>query len=444
MRKLSRRHFFKLTGGSIAALGLGGWTPGGTAAEGTAVVTRVVRRAPLPAPKGQRVVVVGGGWSGLTAAKYIKKEDPSLDVVLVERREIFVSSPISNLWYDGLVDFEFLTHSFLDAARHNDYWFFSAMVIDVDRDKRRVYTSDGYIDYDFLLLAPGIDYDYPRIGVEDPADQFRLKTQYPGGFIPGSEDITLMHKLEAFASGDFLLTVPTGNYRCLPAPYERTCLVADYFKRNRIGAKVVLLDGNPDITIKKAGFHQAFEELYKDYVEYVPSFEITGVDVDRKRVRSEFGERSFDDAALYPRVRASRLIERLGLVDPDSTQKEARIDPFKYNVVGDERVYVAGDSRPMPYSKSGNTANSEAHHVAKVIAARANGKEVDWRSPHTVCYSVVASEPMRAIMVDTYYAYDEEKKAFGFAKTRMDQEADRAKGLATLEWARGLYRDMFS
>ncbi|MEJ2344793.1 MAG: FAD-dependent oxidoreductase [Gammaproteobacteria bacterium] len=447
---VSRRAFLKLSGTTAAAVAAGGCAgiAGSVAAGGTApsAATRSLsRRAHLPKAAGQRVVVVGGGWSGLTIAKYIKKEDPNLDVVLVEKRATFMSCPISNLWLAGLVDLEFLTHSFLDAASNNGYTFFNATVADVDRVSRRVYTEQGFVDYDYLVLSPGIDYDYPAIGVSAPEQIYALKTRYPAAFIPGSEHLSLKNKLMDFDGGIFLLTVPSGNYRCLPGPYERTCMVASVLKRDKIPGKVVLLDANPDITIKRDGFHAAFRELYKDYVEYVPSVKITGVDVQRRVVHSEFGDYPFQDAAIYPRVRASTLIETLGLVDPASPQKEARIDPFFYHVEGDERVFVAGDSRPMPYSKSGNTANSEGKFVAAVVAARANGKDVGkWRSPHTICYSMVNADPMEAISVDAQYAYNEKTKSFGFDKVKLFEDRDAAKGAATLEWARGLYRDMFS
>ncbi|MCZ6553718.1 MAG: FAD/NAD(P)-binding oxidoreductase, partial [SAR324 cluster bacterium] len=386
-------------------------------------------------------VVVGGGWSGLTLAKYLKLENPALDVVLVESRATFMSCPISNLWLAGLVEYEFITHSFIDAARNNDYVFFNATVIDVDRDKRRVYTEQGYFDYDYLALAPGIDYDYPAIGVNDPDDIDRIKTDYPAAFKPGSEHLALKNKLDRFGGGTFLLTVPSGNYRCLPAPYERACMVASIFKREKIKGKVLLLDASPDIKIKADGFHAAFDDLYKDTIEYVTSVNITGVDLSRKRVISEFDEFSFDDAAIYPRVRGALLIESLGLVDPKSGQKEARIDPFKYNVIGDERVYVTGDSRPMPFSKSGGTASSEARYVAKVIAARSTGRDVEWESPHTVCYSVVNTEPREAIMVDAHYAYD--GQSFGFDKVKMINDRSNAQYEATLAWARAHYHEKF-
>jgi NADH dehydrogenase FAD-containing subunit len=450
MDKVSRRDFIKLTGGAAVA----GWgaatglnlASAGKAEAATAKTHAVLEsQAPLPKTKGQRVVVVGGGWSGLTAAKYLKQANAALDVVLVEKNATFMSCPISNLWLTGLVDLEFLTHSYLDAAKNNDYLYFNATVVDLDRDTRKLYTDQGFIHYDYLLLAPGIDYDYASIGVKDPADEFRLRSHYPAGFMPGSEHVSIRNKLLDFEGGAFVLTVPTGNYRCLPGPYERACLIASYFKREKIKGKVILLDANPEITIKKDGFQAAFDQLYKDTLEYHPSFTITGVDVDKRRVLSDFGEVEFTDAAIYPKIRASKLIETVGLAALKSAQKEGRVEPLTYNVVGDERVYVAGDARPMPFSKSGNTANSEAKFVASVIAARAQGKPAPaWQSPNTICYSVVNGEPLEAISIDTRYAFNPKDQSFAFDQVKVFDKRDAARGAATLEWAKGLYRDMFS
>lgn len=446
MDKLSRRDFIKLSGSAAAAVAAG--VAGGIASEASAATrghVSVDAKAALPKAKAPRVVVVGGGWSGLTAAKYLKKEDPKLDVVLVEKNATFMSCPLSNLWITGLLDLEFLTHSYLDAAKNNNYLFFNATVVDLDRDSHKIYTDQGYIHYDYLVLSPGIDYNYAAIGVEDPAEEYYLRSHFPAGFMPGSEHVSIRNKLEDFDGGEFLLTVPAGNYRCLPAPYERACLIASYFKREKIPGKVILLDANPDVTIKKEGFHAAFDELYKDTLEYHTSFEITGVDAHKRQVKSEFDEVSFVDAAIYPRVRASKLIEAVGLANPKTPQLEARIDPLTYNVIGDERVYVAGDARPMPFSKSGNTANSEAKFVAQIIVARANGKPVPkWESPNTVCYSVVNGDPLEAISVDAHYAYNPKDKTFAFDKVKMFEKRDAARGEATLDWARALYRDMFA
>jgi NADH dehydrogenase FAD-containing subunit len=445
----TRRDFMKLSGAAAVTAGTGiGWSGLASAKkkdmEGAGPLAWIQHKASLPKAKGQRVLVVGGGWSGLTIAKYLKKENPKLDVVLVEKNPVFLSCPLTNIYAVGALDLEFLTHSYLEPARNNGYIYFQATVVGADFDSRKLYTNEGEIDYDYLCLSPGVDYDYAAIGVTDPEEEFYLRQTYPAGFMGGSEHLSIKEKLANFDKGIFLITVPSGNYRCLPGPYERACLVADYFKNEKIKGKVLVADGNPEITIKKEGFHAAFDKLYKGYVEYVPSFEIKGVDARGRQIKSDFDELSFDDGTIYPRVQGSRLLQALGVASPDSPQKEANIDPLKYNVIGQDRVFAAGDARPMPFSKSGNTSNSEGHHVAKVIAARAAGKEIKWESPHTVCFSAVSYKPLQAIGVDALYSYNAKDKSFTFAHVKMQEEWNSKLGQTDLEWAKGMFRDMFA
>ncbi len=442
----SRRNFLKMSG-AVAAAGATGALGMAAPVQAKAMPTGKMMAA-LPKAKGPRLVVVGGGTSGLTIAKYAKKEYPKFDVVLVEKRDMYSSCFSSNMWYAGVINLEFLAdHSFMDAAVNNGYVYFNATVTGLDHHSRTLETNEGDIHYDFLVLAPGISYDYEKIGVKDVEVMTALRQTYPGGFISPTEHVTLHRKIREFEGGVFLQTVPSGNYRCLPGPYERACLLASTFKKNKVKGKVLVLDANPEITIKKEGFHAAFNDLYKGYLEWLPSKAVMGVDVEKKVVKTEFDEFKFDDAAIYANVRGSTLIEQLGLMAPasKSNQKEANIDTRYYNIVGDPHVYVTGDSRPHPYSKSANTSNTEGHYMAKVLAARAQGKEIPWVSPRTICYSMVNANPPEAISVDAGYDYSAEKDAItGFSKdTKTFENRDGAKGQATLEWARGMYRDMF-
>ncbi|MFZ5489670.1 MAG: FAD-dependent oxidoreductase [Thiomonas sp.] len=400
---------------------------------------------PVPKAKGPRVVVVGGGTAGLTLAKYLKKENPGFDVLLLEKRSQYQSCFCSNLWYPDVVNMEYLAnHSYIDAAQNNGYIYYNCTVTGVDRDAKRLYTNMGQVMYDFLAICPGIDYDFTRFGI--PADdldtQFACRQRFPGGWIQPTEQVSVRNKIQGFAGGTFVVTVPTGNYRCLPSPYERTCVIAGWMKKNRIKGKVLLLDPNPDIVIKAKGFHAAFDELYKDYVVYQPSTTIKGVDPFKKVIHGEIDDYAFDDATLYPGVQGAYIIQQMGLVSPDSTQREANIDPFHYNIKGDPYVYVSGDARPMGYSKSANTANTEAHYVAKVIASRAKDKDakIPWESPETLCYSMVDLQPNKAIYVDAHY----NPKTFGFANVKEDDTRSVANAAAYLAWGKGLYADMFT
>ncbi|MCK9455045.1 FAD/NAD(P)-binding oxidoreductase, partial [Sulfurimonas sp.] len=222
---ISRREILALSGLALASSTLSGNTDSNSKTKTQAAKSLTDYKAPLHETKKPRVVVVGGGWSGLAIAKYTKIFAPNTDVVLVEQRHQFISCPVSNLWLVDKVKLEYLTHDYLQAARKNNYIYFHATAVDLDKENQILKTSNGDIKYDYLVFSPGIDYDYSR-WTKDIAFENRLRQEYPAGFIPGSEHITLKNKVLNFKGGNFIITVPSGNYRCLPAPYERACVLA--------------------------------------------------------------------------------------------------------------------------------------------------------------------------------------------------------------------------
>ena len=277
--------------------------------------------AAIPAAKGPRVVIVGGGWSGLTLAKYLKKNNPAFDVVLLDKNQQFVSCPMSNVWMADQISLEFLTHSYIDAAKNNDYLYLNTTAIELDRVGKKLVTTMGSIAYDYLVLAPGIDYDYKRIGIENPEDEYALRMHHPAGFNSASEMMAIKHKLHNFKGGTLALTVPSGNYRCMAAPYERACMAAAIFKKRNIRAKVLLIDMNPGIRIKARGFKKAFSEYYPDIIQYESSADIKGINLQDRQINTEFDSYGFDDALIYPPVRAASIIEQFGLSDEASLQQ---------------------------------------------------------------------------------------------------------------------------
>jgi NADPH-dependent 2,4-dienoyl-CoA reductase/sulfur reductase-like enzyme len=439
--KINRRIFLQ-TSAALAAT-ISGQVHAETLPPCPAIGGKYSTPAVIPKARGPRIVIVGGGWSGLTMAKYLKKYHPAFDVVLLDKKDQFVSCPISNAWMADQVNLDFLTHSYVEAAQNNNYLFLSAVALELDRVNKILFTTVGSIRYDYLVLAPGIDYDYSRIGVDNPEDEYAMRMNYPAGFKDASEIISIKHKLHNFQGGTLALTVPSGNYRCIAAPYERACMAAAILKKRNVPGKVLLLDMNPDIRIKAGGFKKAFEEYYSDYIQYEPSTEINGINLQDKAIETDFDSYGFDDAVIYPPVRAASIIEQFGLNDKKSSQKEAAIDPFKYHLVDDEHVYITGDSRSQPFSKSGNTAHSEAKYVAEVIVAHANGKEIPWRSPQTMCFSGVKIDPLESMSIIAFYKFDDRERTFAFDRTHLMEDWNTRAGQAGLAWAEGMYRDMF-
>lgn len=396
-----------------------------------------------------KVVIIGGGWSGLSIAKNIKMLSKNTDVILVEQNDTFISCPMSNLWLVDKVSLEYLTHDYLEAAKNNNYKFVHATAIQVDKKNNILHTSTGDIEYDYIVFAPGIDYDYSFLTNNDLHLETRLREEYPAGFKHGKEQHILKNKIQNFKGGNFIMTVPFGNYRCLPAPYERACLVADYFKSKNIKAKVILLDENNDITIKEHGFHTAFEELYSDYLEYHPNSKIENIDLDGKFIETEFGEFSFDDASFYPRVRGAKILEKVGIAkDTVFNRLEGNINGLNYQAIDEENIFISGDARPMGFSKSGNTASTEGLYVAKLVVNKIyNGSPLAWESPTTLCFSAVSAHPEQAIFVNSQYAYNKKSKSFGFATPKTSEVWKGNEGLenakAQHDWADAMYRYMF-
>lgn len=393
-----------------------------------------------------KIVVVGGGWSGLSFAKHIRQYLPDAMVTMVEKRYEFLSCPVSNAWLFDLVDMEFLSHSFIDAANTHGYTYFQAEATGLDSKRQILHTTNGDIAYDYLLFATGIEYDYHRWCKNNPELEARLRREYPAAFIPGSEHLTLKRKIKHYKGGNFVITIPSGNYRCLPAPYERACLLADHIKRNHIDGKVIIIDANNTVTIKEEGFLTTFRELYKKELLYMSGSQIETIDLERKIIKTEFDEIPFTEMAFYPNVRAPKLLEKLGLTTQTPYNRiEANLDIYSNRFKGYTNIFGCGDLRPMGFSKSGNTAYTEGANVAKVVADAISRKKIKWVSPITFCVSLISMHPQREMTLLSEYKYGK-KGETQFKETASDEDWKHnslGKSKAQFSWAQSMYDAMF-
>ena len=215
MGAIDRRGFLKLTG-SAAAL----------AATGCATIGHKAR-----------VVVVGGGFGGATAAKYIRMWDPSLEVVLVERANIFSSCPVSNLVLGGFARMEDVRHGYGGLQKYG-VRMVNDEVTAVDAAKKVVRLERGAdLAYDRLIVSPGIDFTFGDVqGYEEAMKANRVLHAWQAG----AQTIELRRQLERMQDGGvYVLSIPVAPYRCPPGPYERASIVAAYFKAAKPRSKVM-------------------------------------------------------------------------------------------------------------------------------------------------------------------------------------------------------------
>jgi NADPH-dependent 2,4-dienoyl-CoA reductase/sulfur reductase-like enzyme len=418
-----------------------------------ASATQVLAKStPIAKNKKQRVIVCGGGYGGLTTAKYLKVFNPNLEVLLIEKNSHFLSCPYSNLWLGGVdgVSLRDLSFNYLSAAQKFGYEFINETIVKIQKEKKQVITHKNSYHYDYLILSTGIEYDYSKL-FQDPQKSKKVYTLYPPAMKPGSEHLLLKKKIENFKGGKFILNVPSGTYRCPPAPYERACMIAYYFKTHNIKAKVILIDPRDKPGAKAKGFLSSFNELYEEYIEYLPMTEIKDIDFEQKKLLVESFDKTtveylpkeipFEDASIIPNMKPSSLIEDTGL---KLTKKGwAKLKTPTFESVTDENILVVGDSNGYPYPKSGHMANSCGYLAAKQLAYKTLGKHFPYEKelPSNICYSLVNGSPKEGISVHHNVSYSE-KKGIKISSNSTPKK-DQSTGESIQSWYNAITYDMF-
>ena len=409
---LDRRHFIAGVAGAAALSGCATQSSGAAAGAPQPAFIGKSTQILLPRGKAPRVAVVGGGWGGLSTAANLRKLAPQAEVVLIDRNPNFFSSPLSNMWLVGMVDGELLTQDYLRVAEHLGYRFVQAEVQAIDRRQRRISTSMGALDYDWLVLAPGIRYNYESWFGNDRATADAARTRFPSAYASNGEFLAIKRALQGFQGGELVMNLPPPPQRCPPSPYERACLIAWHFKTNKIKGHITILDHKPAIMPIGAGYRAAFNELYKDYITYVPNAHVQEVDPYNKRIRTSAGDQRFDHAILMAPHQAGDLAWLAGTVSSTSNGW-ADMDQVTMQIKGDERSFVIGDAiaavSPLPfryYPKSAHIANRLGRIVAYQISEELAGRTPERRLPDNLCYMVVNGTPGQALNVQFDYDFD--------------------------------------
>ncbi|THF67212.1 twin-arginine translocation signal domain-containing protein [Pseudothauera nasutitermitis] len=388
-----------------------------------------------------RVVVIGGGYGGATAAKYIRKWAPEIEVVLVERNPAFVSCPLSNLVLGGTRQIEDLTTGYDTLQSRYGVKLVRDTALAVDPDKRQVRLAAGDpISYDRLIVSPGVDFLYDLVpGLESAEAQARVLHAWKAG----PQTVALRKQLEAIPDGGvYALHIPKAPYRCPPGPYERAAQVAFYFKQHKPRSKVLILDSNEDIVSKKGLFTKAWNDRYPGIVEYRPNSELIEVDAGSLTIKLINGDVKADVLNVVPPQRAGDIAKQAGLIT--ANDRWCGVDWITTESLAVKGIHVLGDatlSAPgMP--KSGFMANNHAKLAADAAIALLTGRAVN---THPIiantCYSFVSDTDV--VHVASVHKYDAEKKTLVAVQGAggLSSAANELEGKYADSWARNIWSD---
>ena len=418
MNTISRRHFLKNLGLGLAA---------------TALPFNFAKAAVRP-----RVIVIGGGFAGATAAKYLRLwSNNTVDVILVEPNAVYYSPILSNLVLNGQRQLTQLGFSYNTLAQKYGIQVMRSAAIELNAANRTVKLDNGQtLGYERLILAPGIQFK---------AIQGLNSNKVLHAWKSGTQLEQLRQQLQAMPAGrDFVLSIPKAPYRCPPGPYERACVVADYLKRNKPGSKVIVLDGNPDFTVERDTFHQAFTQTYAGIVQYVPNTILQAVDSNKKIAITSFGDYQAGVLNVIPPHQAGGIVRKNGLAN-SATGDWANVNPLSYESTAIAGIHIIGDSQGTAQPKAGHIANSEAKVCADAILRLLSGAQ-PFQNPVTnsACYSPISADT--ASWLTAGFAYDPVSKSMQLipASYGASTGASQSNYRKMFEWANSLFGDTFA
>ncbi len=397
------------------------------------------------AMRGAKVVVIGGGYGGATAAKYIRMlSGYTLDVTLVEPDKEFISCPLSNLVVGGSRKLADISRPYSTLSRNHGINLAHELATAIDTRARIIKLSGGStLSYDKLVLSPGIDLN---MGSIEGLTEAQAAGQVLQAWKAGPETLALRRQLESMPDGGvYAITIPEAPFRCPPGPYERACQVAWYFKNFKPKSKVLVLDANQDVVSKPALFKKVWEEQYKGIVEYRNQHKAIAVSAKEGLIKFDVQ----DDVKAnvinaLPQMRAGKIALQTGLANMANNRWcGVNYQSFESSVAKD--VFVIGDAiqvaQLMP--KSGHMANNHAKVAAAAVVAQLNGLEINPAPMLTnTCYSYV--DDRNVIHVASVHEYVPTEQTFKVVQGSGGLSAGptELEGKHANTWARSIWADM--
>ena len=388
-----------------------------------------------------RVVVVGGGAGGATAARYIAKDSKgAVDVTLVEPTRTYYTCFFSNLYLGGVKEFDDIGHTYgkLAASGIN---VVHDWAIGVDRDKKMVSLAGGSaLPYDKLILSPGIDF------VEGAVEGWDLSSQnaMPHAYKAGSQSELLKTQIMAMPQGGtYAMVAPPNPYRCPPGPYERVSMVAHYLSQHNPTAKIIVADPKPKFS-KMALFQEGWNAHYAGMIDWIGSeFGGENVSVDPSAMTISIDGESInvDACNVIPAMKAGRIAALAGVTDGNW----APVNAADMSTKADADVYVLGDaSHQGDMPKSGFSANSQAKVCANAVRGALTGSKIFPAKFANTCWSLINADD--GVKVGATYKATDEKiaKVDGFiSKTGETADIRKQTYLESEDWYTGITSDMF-
>ncbi|WP_131109705.1 NAD(P)/FAD-dependent oxidoreductase [Sulfuricystis thermophila] len=333
-----------------------------------------------------KVIVIGGGYGGAIAARYLKMGEPEMEVTLIERNKRYVSCPMSNEVVGGEASMDFLTFGYDKLERQGIKVIFDTVEA-IDPQARTVRIKSGKtLNYDSCVLSPGVDFEWGDIeGYDEAAAQIM-----PHAWKAGPQTVLLAKQIQDMKDGGtFIICAPDDPFRCPPGPYERASLVAHYFKRHKPKSKIIILDNKTKFS-KEGLFKQGWKQHYEGIITWHGGDAVKRVEPKTRKVFTEAQTYQGDVVNVIPNQLAGKIAHLAGVVDKSTGWCPVDFATFESRL--QKNIYVIGDATESPMPKSGYSANSQAKICVSAILARLRNEPLTEPALTNTCYSLITPD----------------------------------------------------
>jgi NADH dehydrogenase FAD-containing subunit len=421
-----------------------------------------------------QIVVIGGGFGGMTVANNLKKIDSNFDVLIIEKSDTFMACPVSNTYLGKLegMDLGKFVFDYSKPMEKFGYPMLKSEVIAIDRAAKTVTTAAGTVGYEILVLSPGIAYNYEgQFPTWDAKKIQKVKNNCPAAMIPGSEHVALERLLVNMEEGDVIVVSPSGKFRCPPAPFERAAMIASFMQKEEINGKVYVLVPGEKFA-KKGAFMESAKDIFGDKIVFVLNAHVTDIDVENKTIHFDHkvatGEKDKDGDMIMKTEKKSHkysvcnfmvnhksspVIEMAGLATTADAFKKVKMNGCSFQTATDKDIYAVGDVVGHGIPPSGQTAVWAGIQCANEIAHRLHGKpyELPVKSATVkagnVCFSMVGDNPEEAIRVTHDFSWTGTVitgKGHVPKNDKTGKYRDENTAKALRDWYRGIMSDLFA
>lgn len=316
------------------------------------------------------MVILGGGFGGLSAANEIRDSLPAsqVKITVIDKKDWFMVG-FAKLWIiTGARTFEDSIGS-LNELPKNDIDFVQDEISKIDLENKTVNTNSQTIPYDFLIISMGAVLAPERIpGL----------AEYGHNLYDHEQLLQIKNKIENIESGKIAISIMGMPYKCPPAPFEASLLIDSMLRKmgKRDSVEIHFYSPAP-ITLPAAGPQvstKILELINSEKIIFHNSCKIKSV--EPKKLIFENREDDFDLLLAVPPHIAPQLI-----YDSKLAKAPGFIPINRDCKTSFENVYAVGDVTSLAVSetaavpKAGVFAEGEGSTVAKNIVARISGKE---------------------------------------------------------------------